>query len=341
MSFKEKNGMNHNEMSQGSMTSIENVKTSNRGFELSYEMRNFPATYVNAIRRIVLSSIPTVVIRDVQILDNTTQVPHEMLKHRFEMLPINVEPSDTQTIRDANIELQILANKDQKGVKTVTTDDFTTVSAREKLLMKDRDLDTPMLFLRVRPGESVHIKGKLSVETQHVSQVCVSTTGWHVDEELAKIDKKNFVEAGGDSREFDNIRYQRSYSRDERGRPNWFDVKVESIGVLKSVEIVKTAVSILRKQLENYMKEAVDSIRREQDEGSYSISLEQGGHTIGALLQEVIYSDKNVEFVSYDIVHPLKNTMLLRFCTKKSPESILKTASKSIEEYCSVLEKGL
>jgi DNA-directed RNA polymerase alpha subunit len=69
MSFKEKNGLNNNEMSQNTMASIEKVKTSNRGFELSYELRNFPVTFVNAIRRLVLSSIPTVVIRDVQILD--------------------------------------------------------------------------------------------------------------------------------------------------------------------------------------------------------------------------------------------------------------------------------
>jgi DNA-directed RNA polymerase subunit L len=59
------------------------------------------------------------------------------------------------------------------------------------------------------------------------------------------------------------------------------------------------------------------------------------------LMQEVIYSDSNVNFVSYDIPHPLKNTMVLRFNTKKTPESILKTAAEAIEEYCSVVEKGL
>jgi len=64
-------------------------------------------------------------------------------------------------------------------------------------------------------------------------------------------------------------------------------------------------------------------------------------HTLGALLQEVVYSDANVNFVSYDILHPLKNTMVLRFNTDKSPESILKNAQNAIEEYCSVVEKGL
>ena len=321
------------------MATVQNLKTSNRGFEMSVELRNFPVTFVNAIRRISLANIPTVVLRDVQIMDNTTQMPHEMLKHRFEMLPVNVSPDDAQTIRDVTIELHVVANPEQKGVQTVTTDNFTVQAGPDKVLMKDRDLDTPILFLRVRPGESVRIKGSLVVETENVSQVCTATTGWHPDPELVKVDRKRWVEEGKDPREFDNSTYQRSYSRDERGRPNWFDLSIESVGVLKSVEILDMAVKILRKQVDDYMKEAANNIRRESDEGSYSIALEQGGHTLGALLQEVIYSDANVNFVSYDVPHPLRRTMVIRFNTKKSPESILRTVKERIEEYCAVVEK--
>ena len=323
------------------MAAIESVKTSNRGFELSLHLRNFPVSFVNALRRITLANIPTVVLRDVQILENTTQLPHEMLKHRFEMLPVNVTPDDTATIREAVVELQIVANKEQEKAEVVTTDNFLVKSAREKILMKDRDLDTPILFLRVRPGEGVHIRGKLAVENQGVSQVCNCTTGWHIDPELAKTNRKIWVEQGKDPREFDNFYIQRSYSIDEKGRPNWFDFVVESVGVLQAKDILKMSLAILRKRLEDYMKEAVNHVRREQDDGSYSLSLEQGGHTLGALLQEVIYSDQNVGFVSYDIPHPLKNEMVVHFNTPKQPEAILKTAREVIEEYCSVVEKGL
>lgn len=320
------------------MAAVDNFKTSNRGFELSCEIKNVPVSFMNALRRTLLSKIPTVVIRDVEILENTTQMPHEMLKHRFEMLPINVSPEDTGTIRDAKIELRVLAESKDR---MLTTDDFVVESGREKILMRDRDMDTPLVFLRVRKGEIVHIKGRLAVETANVSQVCTATTSWKVDADLAKIDKKKYVDDGGDPRAFDNFYIQRSFSRDERGRPNWFDLSVESIGVMKSRDIMKYAISILRKQLDDYMKDAVENIRREQEDGSYTITLEQGGHTIGALLQEVIYSDQNVGFVSYDIPHPLRNTMVLRFHTKKSPEGILRTAKETIEEYYSVVEKVL
>jgi len=323
---------------ESKMATIDNFKISNRGFELSCEIRNVPVSFTNALRRTLLSKIPTVVIRDVEILDNTTQMPHEMLKHRFEMLPVNVSPEDTATIRDAKIELRVLGEAKDR---MLTTDDFVVESGREKILMRDRDMDTPLVFLRVRKGESVHIKGRLAVETANVSQVCTATTSWKVDPELAKIDKKKYVDDGGDARAFDNFYIQRSFSRDERGRPNWFDLSIESVGVMKARDIMKYAISILRKQLDDYMKDAVENIRREQEEGSYTITLDQGGHTLGALLQEVIYSDQNVGFVSYDIPHPLRNTMVLRFHSKKSPEGILRTAKETIEEYYSLVEKVL
>ncbi len=322
------------------MATIENIRTANKGFEASCELKNFPVSFVNGLRRILIGNLPTVVIRDVQILENTTQLPHEMLKHRVEMLPVNVLPTDAAAIKDAKIELHILPDKDSDRIRTITTDDFVVESGREGLLMKDRDLGTPLIFLRVRKGESVHIKARLALENEQVSQVCTATTSWHVDPELAAAARKEFVEQGNDPRIFDNSLIQRYFSRDERGRPNWIDLSVESVGVLQSKDLLKMAVAVLRKKVDEYTKEALENIQKEADEGTYNVTLEKGGHTIGYLFQEVIYSDSNVNFVSYDIPHPLKNTMILRFNTSKKPESILKTAKDAIDEYCSIVENS-
>ena len=321
------------------MATIENIRTTNKGFGLTCELKKFPVSFVNAIRRVLIGNLPTVVIRDVQILENTTQLPHEMLKHRVEMLPVNLSPSDVTTIKDAKIELRILPEKGE--VRTITTADFVVESGREGLLMRDRDLGTPLLFLRVRKGESVHIKARLSLENEQVSQVCTATTGWHVDPELAAKVRKEYIEAGNDVRIFDNSLIQRYYSRDENGRPNWIDMFIESVGVLQSKDLLKMAVDVLKKMVNDYVKDALENIQRESDPGTYTISLEKGGHTIGCLMQEVIYGDSNVNFVSYDIPHPLKSTMVLRFNTSKKPEAIIKTAKDVVDEYCSIVEKSL
>ena len=322
------------------MASIENLKVSNHGFELGCQLRNFPVAFVNAVRRILIGNIPTVVVRDVKILENTTQMPHEMLKHRVEMLPIKVSPTDSTTIKDAKIKLQILPEKEGE-TRTITTDDFVVDSGNPGLIMKDRDLGTPLLFIKVRKGESLHIEGRLSLENDQVSQVCTATTNWEIDPELAKAARKEYIESGSDVRIFDNSLIKRYYSRDERGRPNLMSLSVESVGVLQSKDILKMAISILNKRINEYFKEASENIQKESDEGTYTISLDKGGHTIGYLMQEVMYNDANINFVSYDIPHPLLKTMVLRFSTAKKPESILKLAKDTIEEYCSVVEKGL
>jgi DNA-directed RNA polymerase subunit L len=265
-----------------------------------------------------------------------------MLRHRVEMLPVNVSPTDASTIKDAKIELRILPDRDNDRIRIITTDDFTIESGREGLLMKDRDLGTPLIFIRVRKGESVHITGRLALEYEQVSQVCTASTRWHVDEEMAAHARKEFVETGNDPRIFDNSLFQRYYARDENGRPNWFDLFIESVGVIQSKDLLKMSLTILRKQVDDYVKEALDHIQRESDEGTYTIAVEQGGHTIGYLMQEVIYfTNRDVSFASYDIPHPLRKTMVLRYHTKKTPESVLKMAKIVIEEYCSVVEKGL
>lgn len=305
-------------------------------FHLSSEFYGFPVTFVNGVRRILLSDLPTVVIRDVQVLENSTQMPHEMLKHRMELLPVNVHPTDSRVIREANIELRILPDPEKDRV--ITTDEFVIQNGREHILMRDRDLNTPLLFVRVRKGESIHMKGRLAIERG--SQVCTASTKYHIDEELAKDNRKKWIEAGKDVREFDNFYIQKSYSVDERGRPNWIDMNIESVGVLPSKELLRLAVIHLKSTIKTWIEEAVNNIIREKEENVYHISLD-GGHTIGALLQEVIYTNNLAEFVSYDIPHPLRPQLVLRFLTSKKPEEVLKKTFEIVNEYCDIVEKSV
>jgi DNA-directed RNA polymerase subunit L len=306
--------------------------TKKSDYFLNSEFKNFPLTFVNALRRITLSEIPTVVLRDVQIHSNTSQMPYEMLKHRMELLPVNVSPEDTQIIKEATVEL-IAPSKVQPQV--LTTDDFTVKNGRERILMRDRDLDTPLLFLRLKPNEEVHISGKLSVEPG--SQVCTSAMSYHIDPERATNDRKSWIERGEDPRVFDNFYIQKSYSIDDIGRPNWIDLNIESIGVLKSSEILKYGVTILKKKIQDWMKASLDLIAKE--EGGYNVKMD-GGHTVGALLQEVFYH-AGVQFVSYDIPHPMKPQMVLRFVSDRQPEGLFKEIKETIEEYCDIVEKAL
>ena len=319
------------------------------GYRLDAEFKNVPIAFVNGIRRILLAEIPTVVVRDVQILDNSTKMIHEMLKHRVEMLPINVRPEETAVIRDTKIELRFLPpgtpDLTRKNPVEVTTDDFLVQGPRKNVILVDRDLETPLYFMTLQPNESIHVKATLGVETKGACQVCVSTFNYHVDEDLAKLDKDSYVAVAGDDENdralrakiFDNYEIQRSYSRDKDGRPFWFDFSVESIGVTPAKDLMRQAATIYKKKIESWCE---NPILRE-DGNWFSVESEEEGHTIGALAQILIYSGGLVDYVSYRIVHPLLPKMIVRFSSKVAPEKVIERFKTEAIELCESILKSV
>ena len=327
---------------------MESFTLSKNGYRLDTEFKNVPVAFVNGLRRILLSEIPTVVIRDVQILDNSTKMIHEMLKHRVEMLPINVRPEEAAVIRDTKIELRYLppATPDltRKAAVEITSDDFAIDGPRPSIILKDRDLDEPLYFMRLQPTESIHVKASLAVETKGTSQVCVATFKNHIDQEIAKLDKDSYVAPAGDddneramlAKIFDNYEIQRSYARDDEGRPYWFDFALESIGVTPAKDLLKQAATIFKKKIETWCE---NPIQREEGDW-YSIETEEEGHTIGALAQILIYNQK-VNYVSYRIVHPLLPKMIVRFSSKIAPEKVIEKFKTEAVALCESILKSV
>jgi DNA-directed RNA polymerase subunit L len=322
---------------------MENVKQPN-GYRLTAEIKDVPVSFVNGLRRIILSELPTVVLSNIQILENSSSMTHEMLHHRVSMLPVNVRPEETAVIRDTKLELRKGAEKEELEL---TTNDFGVEGPRSDVLLKDRDLGTPLLFLRLKPGESVHVKANLSVMSTGSSQVCVSTFRNHIDPDVAKIDRDSFVSKVGDDpkaqreagRVFDTFYIQRSFSRNkETGRPNWFDFTVESIGVIPAKDLVRKAVELLKAKI---TESANAPILREPD-GWYSLEIPGETHTVGQLVQEIFYLEKLADFVSCDIGHPLVPKLVIRFHnTTESPDILVEKMKDKALTLCENVLKSV
>ena len=305
------------------------------GMSFTFELKGVPVQFANAIRRILLNETPTVELADAQILENTTLMPHEVMKHRVEMLPVNVRPSEEDVIRNAKLLLRIPATDDE--MRLVTTDDFVPESVRSDILLKDVDLGTPMFFLKLKKGETVHLTARLKVNPSS-SQVCVATYKYHVDEEKAAAAS----EAYEDKRLFANFYKQMSYHvNDATGRPDWFDMSVESLGVVSPKDLVVGSLNILQRRADAWLKTAKENIVRESEPGVFKISSTLEGHTLGELLQIVIYESNMCSFVSYDVPHPLRKEMNLRFrvagaaaAGETLPEAVLDAAVAKITELC-------
>ena len=313
------------------------------GYRLDAELKNVPVAFVNGLRRILLSEIPTVVVSNIQILENTTSMTHEMIRHRVEMLPVNVRADEVAVIRDTQLELRTAAEKEPREV---TTDDFAAVGPRGEILLRDRDLETPLLFIQLKPGESIHIKATLSVLATKGSQVCVSTFKNHIDPDVAKIDRDTFVSQAGDdpvaqreaAQMFDSFHIQRSFHRNKEGRPDWFDLSVESIGITPAVDLFKKAVEVFQEKINEFAK--IPVLREE--EGWFRMEVPNETHTLGALVQEVLYLSQLTEFVSADIGHPLVPMLVIRFNTKTSaPEAVVEYFHKQASSLCENVLKSV
>ena len=313
------------------------------GYRLDAELKNVPVAFVNGLRRILLSEIPTVVVSNIQILENTTSMTHEMIRHRVEMLPVNVRADEVAVIRDTQLELRTAAEKEPREV---TTDDFAAVGPRGEILLRDRDLETPLLFIQLKPGESIHIKATLSILATKGSQVCVSTFKNHIDPDIAKIDRDSFVSQAGDdpvaqreaAQMFDSFHIQRSFHRNKEGRPDWFDLSVESIGITPAVDLFKKAVEVFQEKINEFAK--IPVLREE--EGWFRMEVPNETHTLGALVQEVLYLSQLTEFVSADIGHPLVPMLVVRFNTKTSaPEAVVEYFHKQASSLCENVLKSV
>ena len=319
------------------------LRASLNGYRLDAELKTVPISFVNGLRRILLSEIPTVVVSNIQILENTTSMTHEMIRHRVEMLPVNVRADEVAVIRDTQLELRTAAEKEPREV---TTNDFAAVGPRGDILLKDRDLDTPLLFIYLKPGESIHIKATLSVLATKGSQVCVSTFKNHIDPDVAKIDRDTFVSQAGDDpvaqREaaqlFDSFHIQRSFHRNKEGRPDWFDLTVESIGISPAVDLLKKAVEVYQEKINEFAK--IPVLREE--EGWFRMEVPGESHTLGSLVQEVLYLSQLTEFVSADIGHPLVPMLVIRFNTETStPEAVVDYFHKQASSLCENVLKSV
>lgn len=320
-----------------SIQAMENVKTSLNGYRMDAELKAVPVSFVNSLRRILLAEIPTVVVSGIQILENTSSMTHEMVRHRIQMLPVNVRAEEVVVVRDTLLELRVVADKQPLEV---TTNDFVTTGSRKDILLKDRDLGTPLLFMVLKPGETIHIKASLLIQTSKASQVCVSSFRNHIDPDIAKVDKDIFVARVGDdqnamreaARVFDTFHIQRSFHRNkETGRPDWFDLVVESIGVTPARDLVKKAAEILLDKVREFVKLPI----LREEEGWYRVEVPNESHTLGTLVQEVVYLSNLTEYVSMDIGHPLIPKLVIRFQSKTSgPEAVMERVQTEASSLC-------
>ena len=146
---------------------------------LSFTIANTDVSYVNALRRTILSDIPIVVFKTTpyeenkaNILINTTRLHNEILKQRLSCIPICIPNLEETPIKNYLLELDVENKTDTTII--VTTQDFKIRDISSNTLLEDgivKKIFPPFIpptgngeyyidFVRLRPKISDEIPGE-------------------------------------------------------------------------------------------------------------------------------------------------------------------------------------
>ena len=163
---------------------IDNLSEEN--YTLKFRLSNVNVSLSNALRRIILSEIPTIVFRTTPysenkatIYTNTTRLNNELIKQRLSCIPIYI--TDTEfPYQDYLVEINIkndtntiiyITTKDFK-IKNIKTDTYLTESETRNIFPPNFISGDYIDFVRLRPrlsdtlpGEELHMECLLDIGT--------------------------------------------------------------------------------------------------------------------------------------------------------------------------------
>lgn len=274
---------------------------------LTFDLENARPSLANALRRVILSEVPTVGFQTedyenstLRVIKNTSSLHNEFLLHRISLIPIHIQ--DPSSFNPEHFEFELNVSNDTIQAKNITTKDITVTNLlenkqepTEKFFPKNPITGDHILITRLKPNlggesETIHIKGRAIVGTGSdnalFSPVCSAIFTNKKDPEKVQTAFETFLEETQKKRvepitdtEKKNLlkkfminESERYYYTDENDEPNQFNFKVESIGVLSPHHIVIKANDLLVNKIEQFIFELE---RAHQSENSDMVQIKE------------------------------------------------------------------
>jgi DNA-directed RNA polymerase subunit L len=328
------------------------TKISEEDEKLSFTIKGLNVSFVNSLRRTILSDIDIVVCytekhekNQCKIKKNTTRFHNEIVKHRLSCIPIHMKELD---VLPDNYILEVNVTNNTDDVLYVTTEDFRIKNkntnnylTREevmKIYPPSKLTNYYIDFLRLRPkvgdtikGETIELTCDYSISNNGKDSafniVSVCSYGNTVDLERAniewekqekKLNSEGLTESeiAFEKKNFYILDAQRYYLDDS------FDFIVETVGVYENKEIIVKGCEYLNKNIKSLI-ERLDSSEVQITnsditvQNSFNVKLDDEDNTIGSIIQHIIYQkhfldDKTVKYVGFKKLHPHDTHSILK-----------------------------
>ena len=296
---------------------------------MTFTISNIDVSYINAIRRTILSDIPSIVLKTTpyeenkaNIIVNTSRLNNEIIKQRLSCIPICVKQIDEFPIKNYLLELDV-ENKTDTNI-IVTTRDFKIKDIVVDKYLEDGEVkkyfpsyippngngEYYIDFLRLRPkisdeipGERIKLTCEFSIGTAredamfNITGTCSygCTPDHDTIEEQLGIRQQKWKDEGKNESE---IKFQSANWKLLEGMrytiKNSFDFVIESVGIYDNEDIIIKSNVILLTKLDS-LKQLIqnDDIEIKPSdntlENSYDITLVNEDYTIGNILNFELY----------------------------------------------------
>jgi DNA-directed RNA polymerase II subunit RPB3 len=296
---------------------------------LTFTLKGVDVSFANAIRRTILSDIPTVVFKTMpyeenksNILENTSRLNNEIIKQRLSCIPIHIKDID-MPLKDYILDIDEENKTDT--IMMVTTQHFKIKNKNTNKYLEEKDVRAifpPYVassgkgeyfidFVRLRPkisddlpGEKLQLTCEFSVGTAkqdsmfNITGTCAygyTPDPVQIKEELEK-HKQKWKNEGKTT---DEIDYEsKNWALLEGLRyviKNSFDFIIETVGVYDNEIIVIKACDILINKLNKLntsilQDELIIKPSINTMDNSYDIILENEDYTIGNILNYILYT---------------------------------------------------
>jgi DNA-directed RNA polymerase subunit L len=248
---------------------------------LSFTLENADVSIANALRRVILSEIDTVVFKTTphsqnktNIIVNTSRMNNEILKQRLSCIPIHIKDTNIETLKNYIVELNVVNDTDK--IINVSTKDFKikNILTNEYLSQeKTKEIFKPyipfnstneyyIIILYLRPklndeimGEKINLTCEFSVSNSKndgmFNVVSTCSFGNTPDFDLMNIELEKKIQIMKNEKSMNAEEIQTESNNWKlldalrHFKKNSFDFIVETIGVFDNEEILLKACQII------------------------------------------------------------------------------------------------
>lgn len=318
---------------------------------LKFTISNVQVSYVNALRRILLSNIPIIVFKTnpynenkVEIEINKTRLNNELIKQRLGCIPIHIDDIENFSHEDYIIELDkkndtneiIYATTEDFKVKNIVSNTYLKDSDVKKIFPPDKITGDYIDIVRLRPKivdnfmDHIKLKAKLHISNAEddgmYNVVSLASYGNVMDpikvkEEWEK--KEKLLKNEHSDEEIQNIKQDwLLIDAKKLFIENEFNFQLKSIGIYSNTMLMNLACKILIKKLFiclEDVKNNSDLIEYLNDtmENCYKITILNEDYTVGKIIENYFYDnyfikEKKINYISFLKKHPHDNESIIK-----------------------------